>query len=212
MADYRRNVTGSNGGRIRNRTINESYQSARHQSGNRSYQTSRNYSAQQRDLENNGYTYTSGNTIRKVEPAYSPPEKVPQKRRRKNLNVRPKRKIEPGVMTGKYTLFLSVISCVLLFTCFQYLSIRSDVSSKKSQITNLQKNVSNLKMDNDASLGIVNQTVNMESVRQRADELGMVFMEREQLISYKAPSEEIMKQYNGIPSSGVVAQYDRAYE
>lgn len=212
MADYRRNTAEQNGGRIRNHTMQQNQQINRYENASQNYYVSRNYNMNQSGTQAYGYTYTSGNTVRKVDPVYAPPEKEPVRRRRKNQNVRPKKRADQGVMTGRYALFLGVISSLLLTTCFQYLSVRSEVTSKKSEITALQSAVSNLKMDNDATLGIVNQTVNMESVRQRAEELGMAFMEREQLKNYKAPTEDIMKQYNGIPSNGVVAQYDRAYE
>lgn len=217
MADYRRNTIEANGGRIRNHTMSQNYQGNRLQNTNYNHYSSTGSSRNEMMVQNHGYTYTSGNTVRKVDPVYIPPikepeKKSPEKRTRRRQAERPKKRAEQGVMTAPYLIFLTAVSCMLLFTSYQYLSIRSDVSSKVSAITNQQRNVSNLKMDNDATLGIVNQTVNMESVKQRAEELGMAFMEKEQVMTYKATSGDVMKQYNDIPSSGVVAQYERAYE
>lgn len=186
MANYRENRSNTNGGRIRNHTMTNNYSS--------------------------GHTYTSGNTVRKIQPAHTPPVRQPVKRTKKVKYVRPKQKTDQGVMTGTYAIFLFTVSVVMLLVCYQYLSVSSMVASKASEATQLQKNVSNLKMDNDAKLGIVNQTVNMESVKVRAVELGMTFMANEQIINYQAAAEDIMIQYNEIPSNGVVAQYERAYE
>lgn len=204
MPDYRESRSNTNGGQIKNHTMNQGYVYQSNGYSQRNVDRPYNY--------NQEYTYTSGNTVRKVQPSYVPPVKEPKKAARRKRYVRPKQLADQGVMTGAYVAFLSAISIIVLFTSYQYLSISSVVSSKSSEATALQKNVSNLKMDNDATLGIVNQTVNMESVKFRAQELGMEFMENEQVVNYKTSTEDMMKQYNEIPSNGVVAQYERAYE
>lgn len=220
----------------RNQSMNTSYTGVRDRSRT---EFARTYSNTYANRTTNSYTsrnttYTSnrvdGNLARsiepqrvaavptRVEPARKVPERRPQEaprpRRRAKVQeeVRPASRADQGIMTANYVGVLIVAAVVLLsFSCL-YLSNRAEVSAKAKMITDLQQGVSDLKIENDAKLGIVGQTVNMESVKQRATEMGMVFMEKEQIIYFESPIEDVVKQYDAIPTSGVLAQSEKAFE
>ena len=49
-------------------------------------------------------------------------------------------------------------------------------------------------------------SINLEEVRERAmNDLGMVYAQEEQVITYKNPANVSVRQYADIPESGVVA-------
>ena len=51
-------------------------------------------------------------------------------------------------------------------------------------------------------------TVNLDEVRKKADEMGMVYATAEQIMGYESPSSDSVKQYESIPENGVLAQSD----
>lgn len=141
-------------------------------------------------------------------------EGQPQRRqgRKTKALVRPKQRADQGIMTTQYTVILIVAAIATLSSCVLYISSRAEVYERVNTITALQQSASDMKIENDAKFGIVGQNVNMESVKQRASEMGMAFMEREQIIEYQAPVENVVIQYDGVPSSGVLAQSEKTFE
>ena len=50
----------------------------------------------------------------------------------------------------------------------------------------------------------------MDEIREKAmNELGMVYATSDQVIEYDSPSGDYVKQYEGIPEDGVLAQSDK---
>ena len=56
----------------------------------------------------------------------------------------------------------------------------------------------------------VMDSVNLDEIREKAmNELGMVYATSDQVIEYESPSGDYVKQYEGIPEDGVLAQSDK---
>lgn len=159
--------------------------------------------------------YNHGSNARKMQVA---PNYEPEIKRKKAAKVRRKPtgreavKVESALMNAKYVIFLCVIASVLACTVVSYLGLRSRISVKATQITRLQSQVADLKVENDAALGIVGQTVNLESVKNRAGEMGMTFVEPENIITYELPLEDVVVQYENIPDSGILPQSEKTSE
>lgn len=162
-----------------------------------------------RSFNNTTYNYDSLARVPVVQPddryrntkrnATSKPINRPQ--------LRPSRVANQGVMSVTYVLFLTAMSLFIGFTCVTYLSVSGSVSAKRSELSELQQHVANLKIENDFQISLIQQDVNMEDVRARATELGMVFMDDSQVINYDSPINDSIVQHNPIPSDGILSGF-----
>ena len=86
-------------------------------------------------------------------------------------------------MNRAYVTFLAVAAIFALILCVNY------VQTKYNSV-----------MD----------SVNLDEIREKAmNELGMVYATSDQVIEYESPSGDYVKQYEGIPEDGVLAQSDK---
>ena len=75
------------------------------------------------------------------------------------------------------------------------------------QITALQQELTDLKESNDTAHQAAEDSVNLESVREKAmNEMGMVYESQGKVIHYQSPTSDYVKQYDNIPEDGVLAQ------
>ena len=74
----------------------------------------------------------------------------------------------------------------------------------------MQKELADLKEQNNTKYNSVMDSVNLDEIREKAmNELGMVYATSDQVIEYDSPSGDYVKQYEGIPEDGVLAQSDK---
>ena len=60
---------------------------------------------------------------------------------------------------------------------------------------------------NDTAYNAAEDSVNLEEIRSKAmNEMGMVYAARGNVIEYKSPDSDYVKQYSDIPSDGVLAK------
>lgn len=112
-------------------------------------------------------------------------------------------------MNAGYVVFLAAATVITLFICVKYLQLQSEITSRAEHITALQEELANLKEDNTTRYNAMLDSVNLEEVRDKAmNEFGMVYASPEQIIEYKSPTGNAVKQYESIPKSGVVAGAD----
>ena len=75
------------------------------------------------------------------------------------------------------------------------------------QITALQQELTDLKESNDTAHQAAEDSVNLETVREKAmNEMGMVYESQGKVIHYQSPTSDYVKQYDNIPEDGVLAQ------
>lgn len=161
---------------------------------------------------NYGRTYADGNTMRytseqpsrNLAPARNPQAKRATNKKRKANNS--------GVISFKYSMFLASVTLVVAGMSMSFLNVQANVNTKASLITTLQKNIADLSVENDSAYGAISQNMNMESVKDRAEEIGMEYANSSQVVEYDAPMEDTVKQYEAIPTSGVLAQSERTSE
>lgn len=157
-------------------------------------------------------SYIYGNTVRKIEPVRreierEPIEKTPSRQRERKISHQTKKNRQQAeVMNLSYVLFLAMVSILIVAACVMYLNLQSTISTRSSNITSLQRELSDLQMENDAALDSVEDSVNLESIKLRAEALGMVYVQNSQIIEYSSPTVDYVKQYEVIPESGVLAQ------
>ncbi|MDE6314751.1 MAG: cell division protein FtsL [Lachnospiraceae bacterium] len=141
--------------------------------------------------------YVEGNTARQLEllpelPLEHDTRRVPRNTIRKNRE-------KASHMNPGYVLFLSVASVVTFMICFQYIQLRSQITSRIENISTMETELSDLKIENDAELSRVNNSIDLEEIKRIAmEELGMVYASKEQVILYEDKDAEFFRQYESV--------------
>lgn len=158
----------------------------------------------------NGHAYVYGNTVLKPEAVPARQEEViPKKPKRVSKQVRQNRKNAMN-MNAAYVVFLAVAAVIALVLCVRYLQLQSELTNRSKNITALQKELAEKKEMNNTRLNSALDSVNLEDIRKEAvEKMGMTHAKAEQVIPYKDPQGNYVKQYKNIPKSGVSAQSDK---
>ena len=110
-------------------------------------------------------------------------------------------------MNRAYVTFLAVAAIFALILCVNYVQMQSRITSHSKEVSSLQKELADL---NNTKYNSVMDSVNLDEIREKAmNELGMVYATSDQVIEYDSPSGDYVKQYEGIPEDGVLAQSDK---
>lgn len=141
--------------------------------------------------------YVEGNTARQLEVL---PELPPtQDSRRVPRNTIRKNREKASHMNPAYVMFLTVASVVTFMVCFHYIQLRSQITSRMKNIAALETELSDLKIENDAELSRVNNSIDLEEIKRIAmEELGMVYASKEQVILYEDKDAEYFRQYESV--------------
>ena len=149
-------------------------------------------------------SYVYGTSARKEAVRLQPERHVEQT---KELSQRVRQNRSRALHMNKgYVVFLAVAAFVTLIACTQYLQLQSEITNRSERITELQQELANRKEANTTRYNAIMNSINLEEVRERAmNDLGMVYAQEEQVITYKNPANVSVRQYADIPESGVVA-------
>ena len=141
--------------------------------------------------------YVEGNTVRQLELL---PEMTPDyDSRRVPKNTIRKNREKASHMNPAYVLFLSVASVVTFMVCFHYIQLRSQITAHMKNIAALETELSDLKIENDAELSRVNNSIDLEEIKRIAmEELGMVYASKDQVILYQDKDAEYFRQYESV--------------
>lgn len=106
-------------------------------------------------------------------------------------------------MSIGYTLFLALASVLTLWVCAGYLTLQADNTSRGKELAALEKELSDLKVENDDEYNRVTTSVDLEEIRRIAvEELGMVYASADQVVLYDGRGSDYVKQYQEIPEEG----------
>lgn len=168
---------------------------------------------QQRNGGNRGQFYVYGNTVRQAEalPERAPkrrPAQVERPKRQTGTSQQAKRNRNRAMtISPVYAGFLSVAAVCAVVVCTMYLSLQAEVVSRSENISALQEQLAELTEANDTAYNAAVNSVNLETVRNRAmNEMGMVYEAQGTVIEYDSPTSDYVKQYSDIPESGVLAK------
>lgn len=153
-------------------------------------------------------SYVSGNTVRKLAAApqrryeeYEIPKEV-EITEEDRIAIRKKRKAihRANRLNFLYTVGVSAIIITIFAICLQYLNVQSQVKTNSTAVTKLQSELNELTNSNDELELEINAGIDYEQIYNTAvNELGMVYPERDQVITYDAGVSEYVKQYHDIP-------------
>ncbi len=144
--------------------------------------------------------YVYGNTARRLEvlPEMEPKrtgQRVPKNAIRKNRE-------KARHMNPAYVMFLSVACVVTFVVCFRYIQLRSEITGRIENISTLETQLSDLKIENDAEYSRVTNSVDLEEIKRIAmEELGMVYADEDQVVMYEDKEAEYFRQYEDVPKN-----------
>lgn len=161
----------------------------------------------QRDnRRNTRYTrasYVDGNTARKVQTRPRPVKKKQEVQTVKVVSQKAKRNREKATSTSPgFVVFLAVVCVAILFTCVNYLQMKSEITGKAKTLANLEAEYSQLKADNDAYYSQVSSSADMEKIKAIAiRRLGMKYASEDQIITYETERSSYVRQYQDVPDA-----------
>ena len=157
----------------------------------------RRYRQQNRVTSDREKFYVYGNAVRQAE--------VQPKRRQE---VRPAKtgKTSSQVMRNRnramkispaYAIFFILAAVCTVAVCVVYIRLQTEVVTRSAHVTSMQEELADLTEANDTAYNAAVDSVN---------EMGMVYESQGNVVEYKSPTSDYVKQYEEIPKDGVLAQ------
>lgn len=70
-------------------------------------------------------------------------------------------------MNKGFVLFLTAVSIAVLFTCINYLQVKSEITASMKNVANLESELAQLKEDNDAYYSQVTSAVDISEIKKK---------------------------------------------
>lgn len=146
--------------------------------------------------------YIEGNTVRKPDRVQRPERPVRKERMRPAVSRKTRRNREKALQINLgYVAFLTAAAVATLFVCVRFLKLQAESTAYLKTVTSLESQLATLKMDNDADYERTISSVDMEKIKDIAiNELGMVYADEGQVITYDSQSGDYVRQYEDVPS------------
>ena len=144
-------------------------------------------------------------TVRKAEalPKDDRQERIRREReeqRARNRKIAKRNQARELRMSRRYVAFLAVAVSITCLVCAAYVHLQADITTRMSNISALEKEIADLKTDNDTTLKRVNTSINLNEIKEKAiAELGMVYAAPDQVAYYSIEDSDYMTQYEEIP-------------
>lgn len=138
-----------------------------------------------------------GNTVRKVQ-TLEYPSREQETRRRERRHAE---KSSVQYVNILYTIFLAAASCMVLWSCVNYLQLQAETTSRVKHIASLETELEDLRKENNDNYTRIMTSVDLDHIRDVAiNELGMVYAEPDQVILYDGGTDDYVRQSGSIPS------------
>jgi len=140
--------------------------------------------------------YIEGNAVRYRERANSAPEIGPSVSRKTRRNREKAQQINFA-----YVLFLLAAAVATLFVCVHFLQLQAESTAHRKRVASLESQLSEQKMENDAAYEEAVSSVDLEKVKDIAiHELGMVYADQGQIMTYDSQDSDYVRQYDNVPT------------
>ena len=138
-----------------------------------------------------------GNTARKVQTLeYPSRERQPERRERRHAE-----KSNVQYVNVLYMIFLAAASCMVLWSCVNYLQLQAETTSRVKHIASLETELEDLRKENNDNYTRIMTSVDLDHIRDVAiNELGLVYAEPNQVILYDGGTDDYVRQNGSIPS------------
>ena len=153
------------------------------------------------------YYSVDGNTVRRIEaaPDYRQRQRQRIERERQEEERRRRRAARRNQertlrMSRRYVVFLTMAVLVAGTFAGLYVKVQSSVTARMKNIAVLESRISDLKAENDEAYKRISNSIDLDSVRERAmTEFGMTYAKESQIIYYSVEEDDFMNQFGEIP-------------
>ena len=158
--------------------------------------------------------YVQGNAVKRLQevpqrtdlPEIQERRRLAQKRKQKSavpvtpVSRQAQRNREKAMAMNKgFVLFLTAVSIAVLFTCINYLQVKSEITASMKNVANLESELAQLKEDNDAYYSQVTSAVDISEIKKKAiGELGMKYPSEDQIQTYTTEGNSYVRQYQDV--------------
>lgn len=140
----------------------------------------------------NAYVY--GNTVRKADvqrQLREAPSRSLSHQARKNRE-------KAKHMDLGYVVFLMAALAMSAFVLINYIQLQSELTNRTSTISALERQLNNLKLENDEEYNRITSGIDLEKIKSIAiGELGMTYATEGQIVTYSNISNDYMRQVSG---------------
>lgn len=154
---------------------------------------------EERNRANNRHSqyYVQGNTVRKPDVT----EEIRKRPRRKvNNNTIRKNRERAKHMSIGYVMFLCAALVATGMILIYYVGLQSDITNSVKNISNLERELNDLRVANDEEYSRITSSIDLEEIRRVAiQELGMQYATQGQIISFASENNDYVKQMAEIP-------------
>jgi len=142
-----------------------------------------------RMTQNNGYVY--GNTVRKLDVQ----RQLEQEPRRQLSHETRKNREKALHMNPGYVIFLMAAFCACAFILINYIQLQSELTNRTKALSTLESRLNTMRLENDESYSRITSSIDLEEIKRVAiGELGMIYAEEGQIISYSSVTNDYMRQ------------------
>lgn len=110
-----------------------------------------------------------------------------------------KQRISGTTMSFSRVVFMMALIAAMTAALIGYIKLQTDVTASQQEIAELERELSEMKAENDADYNEINDSISLEEIRKRAiNELGMKYADRDQVIIYSGSEKDSVHQVSGI--------------
>lgn len=145
--------------------------------------------------------YIDGNTVRKTfSPQHTPSKQNTEEiRKQKARRQSIRRNRQRAMAVGKRTLITyTVMLVVMAYAAVNLIKVQSSVIVLDRQNAALESRIADLKADNDIRYKKLISGVNLNEIKQKAQELGMKPADESQIVYYEVEHKNYMDQYKDV--------------
>lgn len=153
--------------------------------------TNRNRTANSR-----GQYYVQGNVVRKVDVT----REIQRQPQKKISNATRKNREKAKHMNAGYVVFLCAALVATGLILIRYIGLQSDITNSVQHISALERQLNDLKLENDEEYSRITSNVDLEEIKRIAiQELGMQYAEEGQVVTFASENSDYVKQMADIP-------------
>ena len=113
-----------------------------------------------------------------------------------------KNREKASAMNLGFVIFLAIVSVAILFMSVHYLQLKSELTSSKKNIANLEAQLTELREDNDAYYSQVSSNIDLNRIKKIAiGRLEMKYPTEDQKRTYATAGNSYVRQYQDVPTS-----------
>ena len=169
-------------------------------------------------VRNSREMYVQGNAVKRLQevpqrtdlPEIQERRRLAQKRKQKSaVPVTPAKQVvsrqaqrnreKAMAMNKGFVLFLTAVSIAVLFTCINYLQVKSEITASMKNVANLESELAHLKEVKDAYYCQGTSAVDISEIKKKAiGELGMKYPSEDQIQTYTTEGNSYVRQYQDV--------------